>query len=87
MIAGLERDIGGGPTRARAGFHERGDFGVGLAIFGMPPFADDPPVLHDYRADLGIGRNPTRATLGEFEGATHEADVVVRRCGQRPVRT
>ena len=78
VIAGLERDVGRGSTRSRAGGEEGHDFGVGLAILGVPPFADYLALLDDDGANLGVGRHAAGPARGEFESATHEAHVVGR---------
>jgi hypothetical protein len=51
---------------------------VGVAILGVPPFADNLALLDDDGANLGIGRHAAGPPRGEFESATHEAHVVGR---------
>jgi hypothetical protein len=75
MGAGLERYVHRRPRRvlaALATIGQRGALRVQAAELGVEPFAGDPSVADDHRADQGIGAHPSPASLGKGERALQE---------------
>jgi hypothetical protein len=77
MAARLERHVdrrpGGGLRRGIEGLALR----VRLARALVPPLADDPPVLRDHAAHIGIGRGRVASQRRQRQRARHEGVILL----------
>ncbi len=71
VIAGLERDVGGGAARAFAGGADRVGFGVRLTGTFVPAFAHDFVVARQHGADARIRIRAVQAARRELQRAAH----------------
>jgi len=81
MRAGLERDVGGGATRAIARGAQREHFGMRLPGTRVEAFADHLAIAHQHAAHHRVRLGRVRAALGEPQRARHHGVVERGECG------
>jgi hypothetical protein len=72
VVAGFERDVGGGAPCGVSGRPQGTDFGMGLAGLLVPAFADDAAVPDEHAADAGIWGCGEEPAGRQPQGLRHE---------------
>ena len=81
MRAGLKRHIERRAARRLAGLGDRDPLGMRPSARRCRPAPDDRPVLHQDRADSGIGSRKAERPRSQIERRLHPAQILIGVCG------